>query len=327
MQIVRYILSFVIALGISAGFYARLYRPSPPSLQMKNLDYTFQSKEYNDIIYIGSSRVLRQINPMVIDSITGKKSYAIGIDQIGMIEAKMLLKKHLQNHPKPQYVLLNIDLSSFMFNTKSKGPYNVDEYFQYLKDTLIYNELSRYNWRYRYYKAARWLYAFYPLQKLMIKNDTEKRDLFIQPNATDFPDESHLLKRGYWANTGTWNDVAEQELQRVNTIKADHTPITPEGIQLLDDFCQICQQQQVKCILLFTPWYAGIKKSDNHDDILQQVAQIAQKHQALFWNYSGIPISQDKTYFYDCWHYNDKGARLHSEKLGGDFKKLFPIIH
>ena len=322
MMILRYVVALLVAVSVGTLFYVRQYQPIPPSEQMKNLDYTFKSKEYNDVVFIGSSRVLRQINPIVFDSISGLKSYSLGIDQIGIIECKMLINSYLQYHQAPKMVVLNIDLSRFMFNTDSEGPYNIDEYLPYLDNDLIYNELSRYNWRYRYVKLTKFLYGFYPIQKLMVQNDSEKRERLLHPNRTIQPDSTIFRNRGFIANDANWNTVAEEELRQVNRQATSETPVTAEGFKLLEEFCQVCQRKNIKLTLLFTPWFSGIKKNSNHDEVLEKVAQIATKHQAVFKDYTGISISQSKDYFYDCWHFNLKGAYQYSAILARDLPQL-----
>jgi hypothetical protein len=291
---------------------------------MKNLSYTFNNQDYNNYVFIGSSRVLRQIKPILIDSITKQSSYNLGIDQIGIIESKMLLKSYLAHHPKPKTVFLNIDLSTFMFNTDSSGPYNIDEYFSFLSDTLIYNELSRFNFRYRYKNSIGIWYQTKPFWKLFTLSDPDKKTLFLKKalNLELDTQKYSSPNKGFIASNKNWDNAANIELAEINAQQLEDVPTTKEGFELLREFTDVCAKNDIKCVFVFVPWLKKVNKNPNHDQILSQVKAIANNKKVLFLDYSKISMADSTKYFYDIWHFNDLGANKYSKLLADDILRL-----
>ena len=132
--------------AVSVLFYWKLNEVSPMRKKLKALDYSMKSHEFNNIIFIGGSRVVTHINPHIIDSITDLKSQNISIQDIGIVEYNMLLNKYLQVHPRPDAVFMNLDVNMFF----TSGPlFNINDFIPYLADTLIYKKLSPYKLAYR----------------------------------------------------------------------------------------------------------------------------------------------------------------------------------
>ena len=321
--IIRCLISFLIALFISFCFYSRVYFPPHKSEQMRNLEYTFNNDDYNDVIFIGSSRVLRQINPLLIDSITHLRSYSLGIDQIGIIESKMLLKSYLAHHPKPKVVFLNIDLSTFMFNTKSAGPYNLDEYFSYLDDTLIYNELSRYNFRIKYKDFFEKWFHTKSFWKSFTLNDSEKKEYFLGRNNHQNQDKSPKImqSRGFIETDRNWNEQAQTELEEINKAVPTNIPTTQAGFELLNEFCDLCAKNRIECKFVFVPWYNKVNRNPDHFEVLQKVKDIASLKKVPFIDYSNLSMAGSSKYFYDCWHFNKLGSRRYSILLAEEILK------
>ncbi len=311
----------IFSLLIAFVFYLQIKEPNPNSEQMQNLVYTFNNHNNHQIIFIGSSRVLRQVNPLIIDSLTDLSSYCLGIDQIGMIESKMLLMSYLAHHPKPKFVVLNIDLSTFMFNTNSSGPYNLEEYFSYTSDTLINNQLSRFNYKFKYPLIFKTIAATKPFIRKFTLSDSQKRSLFFSKNIEIQPYTESNLMKGFLATSQTWNDEAEKEYNKLNQTILEEIPITEEGFELLTEFIQVCKTRKIECKLVFVPWYKGLKKNPNHFTVLNKVKTIAKDSDTEFYDFSDSGLGNSKDLFYDCWHFNQKGSNLYSKLLAERINK------
>jgi hypothetical protein len=316
-MIKRYSFALFLAIGLSIWFYLELDYTSPPRSFMRNLNYTCFNQEYNDILYIGSSRVLRQFNPQVIDSVLQKKSYCLGFDAIGIVESKMLLKKYLQVHPKPKVIVLNIDITDAMFNTNFKGPYNRDDYYPYLSDTLIYNELAKYNYRFRYFKV---LSFYYKLLHWVTLDDEEKVHSFTK-NISKKPANDYFTYRGFIGLEPDWNKADEDEIFTKN-LNPSQAPTTEAGFLVLEEFIQLCHDNSISVILVNIPWYYNFSPHTNHEQILSKVAQIASKTKTPIKRFSYFSFSNDTTYFADPYHFNLAGANLFSLLFAQELSKL-----
>jgi len=94
---------------------------------------------YYDLIFLGSSRTHFGVNPRIIDSICGLRSYNAGVEGGNLYEFEMMLRSYLENHPSPRYVVLNFDLHSFGVASKL---FNYPVYFPYTSNKVIYAYLS-----------------------------------------------------------------------------------------------------------------------------------------------------------------------------------------
>ncbi len=276
------------------------------------LDYCSNNNEYNDAIFIGASRVQTHISPRIIDSIAGITSYCLSINAIGIVEGHMVLKKYLQNHPKPKAVFFNIDFNMFF----TSGPLNnITDFLPYLNDTLIYNALSPYKTAYRNKLVA----GYWLLQKIFATTDKSKAISFSIYEADKPSVESKLAYKGYTPRIINWRKDADENLKNTGTATYQQ-----EGFDLLNDIIKICYRDSIKLIFIYAPYLAEGKKNIlNFNEVIDKVKAIAQKNNVPYWDYSLMTICNSKKYFFDPIHLNYEGSIIYSKQLGYDIKKLF----
>ncbi len=279
--------------------------------KLTTLDYCINSNEYNDVIFIGASRVQSHISPKIIDSIAGVKSYCLSINAIGIVEANMVLKKYLQNHPKPKAVFLNIDFNMFY----TSGPLNnITDFLPYLNDTLIHNSLSPYKLAYR----NKWAAHYVLLQKLFATTDKSKAISFSVNTAEPLSSESKLAYKGYVPRISNWSQEAEAELKNTAVVTYQQ-----EGFDLLKNMVKICKQNSIELVLIYAPYLAQGKKNIlNYNEIIGKVKDIASQNEVKYWDYSLMPICQTKKYFFNATHLNYDGSKIYSTQLALDIKNM-----
>lgn len=310
----RFLLYTLISVFISAAcayfFYARAGLIYVPKKHLFPLNYCGDSKEYNDIIFIGGSRVVRHINPAIIDSINGTKSYSLGTSGIGIVECNLLLNKYLQNHPKPKAVFLNIDCD--MFYTDD-AVYNMTNYFSYLDDTLVYNCLSPYKLAYR----NKLVQKYYLLQKVFATTDQTKAiHLGIEEPKIAEPNNT-INFRGYHPTYAGWNFDAEEQLK--NKIKVIYRPA---GFELLKRMIEKCRRDSINIILVDAPIYYKINTVFiNEGEVIDTVKAIASAANVPYLDYTKMEICKSKDFFTDMVHLNIKGSVIYSLQLAEDIKK------
>lgn len=295
--------------AVSVLFYWKLNEVSPMRKKLKALDYSMMSHEFNNIIFIGGSRVVTHINPRIIDSITGLKCQNISIQDIGIVEYNMLLSKYLQVHQKPDAVFMNLDVNMFF----TSGPlFNINDFIPYLADTLIYKKLSPYKLAYR----SKPVQYFYFLEKVFATTDYAKSKLFDFKNQLLLNIDTAIVYSNFEPRVADWSVGADLEL---NT--PTNATWQKEGFDLLQQVIDRCKKESVQLVFIYSPfYYKGKTYIANFDEIFNHIKKIADENKIPFWNYSTIDFCKSKEYFYNYSHMNYKGAKVFSNLLALDIK-------
>ena len=118
-----YISSYFIGLiiGLFILNYVAPY-PTPGHIESKMANY--QSQRNNvDVVFVGSSRVFRSMNPQEFDKALQEKdialrSYNLGIAGLRIDSLNALLNRYLRGHHKPKYLVIEV------FSDKTNLPEN-----------------------------------------------------------------------------------------------------------------------------------------------------------------------------------------------------------
>lgn len=291
-------------------FFNGINNSANASDELLGLKYCSENKEFNNVIAIGGSRVLTHIDPLILDSIIGLKSQNVSIVDIGIVEYNMLFRKYLQVHPKPNYIILNIDFNMFYTN----GPlYNITDFFPYLSDTLISNCLSPYKLAYR----NRFVQYFYILEKVFAITDQSKSQFVFNTPETDSEDNQNYGK-GFVPRMKDWSPGASAEIKNKTTATYQE-----EGFQILKSIIGRCKKDSINLICIYSPIYTeGKFHVSNFDEIFKKVRAILDETSTPFWDYSNLEICNSTEYFYNYNHLNYKGAKIFSTQLAMDIKKF-----
>lgn len=101
--ILRIVFAFVLTVVLSWVAYEFTFsaiKEYVPEVKANEQLFNNSERKYN-IICLGSSRMKNGLDPVIIDSITGLKSYNAGVGGSSTLEAAMILKSYLVNHPPP----------------------------------------------------------------------------------------------------------------------------------------------------------------------------------------------------------------------------------
>ena len=291
-------------------FFKAVNQVDPFQKRLKVVEYCSSNHEFNNIIFIGGSRVITHINPKTIDSLTGVKSQNVSIVDIGIVEYNMLLNKYLQQHPKPDMVIMNLDVNMFFTN----GPlYNICDFVPYLSDTLIYNKLSPYK---RGFRSKAYQY-FYLLERIFASTDYAKSKLFNFKNELAALRDTAKTYSDFEPRTEEWSPGADMELKSKTT-----ATYKEEGFGLLQQIIDRCKRDSIDLIFIYSPiYFEGKIFISNFNEIFNRIKSISNKNEIPFWDYSNLEIAKSKEYFYNYSHMNYKGAKVLSLQVGLDIKK------
>lgn len=283
------------------------------------MNYVLNSKEYNDILFIGSSRTFVHINPAIIDSVCKTSSYNLGLDGSSIAEQKMILEQYCRFHPQPKAVMLSLDFLTFNTGT---DVYNYPDYFAYTKHSReIKERLSAIHSVYNYPL----FYPFHRLKQLSEINDSVKLKVLFTPAAAFKTETERIEKsqmgtyiRGFRANLT--DVIVDTTIKKINF----QAPVTNEGQKLLDDFISFCRGKKISLFFLYPPAFNGIKnKIEGYGMMDTCFRDIGAKNYIKLFDFSEGQLSRRMELFYNYEHLNAKGAALFSKELADTLRNYF----
>lgn len=250
------------------------------------------SKIDADIIVMGSSRAWVHINPLILDSILGIKTYNLGIDGSDVnrqIHKYNLFRKY---NRKPQLIIQNIDIWAMGSGTG----YEREQLFPYFWNLNVRKEFfdsEPYSVWEKYFPMYRFR-DFRPMKK-----------------------EPRYLIKGYQGQDKHWNGTNFEKIKEITFFANDTT------VRMFEDYLAETKNDGIKVVFVYTPQYIGAtKKTTNQQYMHKWYQQIADKYNIPVLDYTYMHICYDTAYFYNAMHLNRKGAEIFSDSLANDLKRL-----
>jgi hypothetical protein len=307
-------IKIILIIGLPAGFsifyYNKLavYYKKETTLKRK-MDHLYASGYKPDILFLGSSRVLNDIDPHIIDTVCGMRSYNLGAEMAGIAEIRMLLGVCIERGKIPRILVINIDPSSFQVDVPI---YDFPDLLSYAdKDTVVYNRMAGILDVY----AHKWKYPFYRLQQLTGVNDGFKVDALLKSKEA-FRQEVRTMNgispdvlqdNGFEALNGTYGETY------VNPI---NEKFQEKGFDLLQDIVDTCRQRQIPVVLITAPMYFVYRKTFlNTAAVLSRVSDLARRDSIPYFNMIDDSLSLHKDNFFNFVHLNGRGAEAFSFEL------------
>lgn len=278
----------------------------------KNLNELLVERTGYDVLFIGSSRTHLTINPRIIDSVCHTNSYNAGIEGGNLYEFNMMLSAYLENHPAPEWLVLTLDLHSFVSDVDF---FNPTQYYAYTGNTVIKRYLNENG-------HSTKLLQFFPFLELTEYDDNTK-GFFIKGllNLSEVP-KGDFVYKGYLSNT------LSQITDRPSTSSAEakDIDISQSRKDCLTAILNTCKEKRIEIILTYAPEYKdGLKKSiRNSEAVLAYIDSISSADSIPFFRDDRLPLCSDPALFVNAGHLNRKGADIYSgilaEKLKGYIK-------
>ena len=265
-----------------------------------------------DIVVSGSSRALVHYDPRVIEQVTGRSAFNIGLNgsQSDMQIAR--LKTYLRHNRKPSLVIHNLD--AFSLQMSHGEAYDFAQYVPYLDEPDLYAALKAIDpgvWK------SRWL----PLHGYVAQ---DQRFRWTQGVASWFgwqPRES--LFRGFEPRAKAWTGDFERFMKSNPT--GVRVAVEQRGVQQIEDMLVLCKSMGIDVLLVYSPEYRPVQGlTTNRAEIFQLFETLSTRHGASFIDYSDAPISENKQYFYNSQHLNDDGASAFTHDLAKRLALLRP---
>ena len=292
-------LGLALALGLQAILLRGLGRYSGGNVGI--LNKVMRGEVHASLVISGSSRAAYHYDPRIIGGETGLSSFNLGRDGTKLHEQLDLLQRYLRRNPKPACVVQNLDVMSLQGNEDVTDP---KQYLSWLSDDEIYQPLRKQK---RHFLVYRWL----PIVGLAREGGMSAAvEGWLLPHAAE-----HDALRGYCPQDLTWN-------QDFDRFKALHPSGLKLGIDarkeaLLGQLIELCQTNQIKIVLVYSPDYLESRAFfQDRDEVLQDFKRIAEHYHVPLWDFSGELMCADRKFFYNSQHLNRSGASAFSKTLG-----------
>ncbi len=252
-----------------------------------------------DIVIMGNSRALMQVDPNILDSIIGINSYNLGID--GSSINRQIRKYHLfrKYNKKPKLIIQNIDHLSMVYYVG----YEMEQFYPYFwnKDmrkefvaTEPFSIWDKYLPLYRYYHNLKW-----------------------QDLVGLITDTKHRMSKGYMENDIQWDFTKYRKEYSTQFNNHERTE------KMFDEYLANAKAEGIKIVFMYSPVYIGLTKNLlNPQEMHDKYQEFANKYNIPILDYTYMSICYDTKYFYNATHINKKGVEIFSDSLANDIKAL-----
>jgi len=257
-----------------------------------------------DILINGSSRALVHYDPRVIQKITGRTACNLGRNALQTDMQLAFLKAYLAHNRKPAMVIQNLD--PFTFVTTHQGEIYAPGFFlPYLNEESIYQALLKVD-------PGVWKWKYLPLYGYVVEDMRFTWVLGLERLAGFQPPEDNF--QGFEPRHSPW--TGDFDRFREHNPDGIELAIEPQAVRDLEGLIEVCRQQGVVLVLVYSPEYVGMQALErNRDEVFAKFRQVAERFQVPVWDYSDSPLCRDRANFYNSQHLNAEGAEAFSADL------------
>lgn len=262
-----------------------------------------------DIFLIGSSRMLVQADPKIIDSVTGLRSYNYGLNAVSVKTCYNILQYAVINHSNAKFAVFNIEYNMFDY---LKDPYKDAFYYPFEEEipSLIMTDTG-------VYKNIHKLKIF----DIAMYDDRAKYAAVSGYIAPGKP--SVGVYKGYNPSL----IINYFEVPVATELSVRNTIFLEKGFNMLYQMIKLCKRNNIVPVFVIAPYrkkYAPEIFIKNYQEIILKVKILAKNEAINFFDYTENPMKDRDIFFYNSSHLNQKGANIYSVLLGQDLKKLIP---
>lgn len=308
MQLVKYLFTVFVASFFITGMCTWLINKG---LVKSGVDFYGKINAAGDstsqvnLLLVGSSRVLVQLDPQIIDAVTGLRSYNYGFNASTIKTCFNTIQYALHYQKTAKAIVLNIDFNMFSID---QDPYKDAYYYPF--ENNVPGILMSNTGNSSLIHKARFL-------DISLYDDFVKFaaiDGWLRPGRT-----VQGLYKGYYPH----KDLSNYEVLQTDSTYKGIAPFSEPGIKILNDIINLCKQKKVHLILILAPYFkkdAPAKYYTNFNTIIDRVKTVAQQSNTPFYDYSSMAIANDKQFFYNVNHLNIKGAAVYSAAVADSVK-------
>ena len=285
-------LSCLLIVSIVADFfYSRALRNSTGANNVIWKD-VMEGDASADLLICGDSRANTDCYPPVIDSITGIKSYSIGVIGHHFNIQRLRYDMYRRYNSKPTVIAQFVDNKSF----KMAGKYDRIQFLPWMWNGAFLNEAFKLEPLFFVPKAIPWFRY----------RGTHLSDLRWEP--------FRPIRGFYTYEPDYYHGFAEEELTFIPNSRNEGR---------FREYLSELSREGLKVVLVLAPICGS--RSFKGDSILKTRScfkSIAQEYGIPVLDYLQRPAYEDSTLFIDSMHLNERGARMFSDSLANDILSL-----
>lgn len=261
----------------------------------------FHGRASSNILIQGSSRAWVQVDPAILEKVTGQSAYNLGLDGYDFSLQNCRYQIYEKYNQSPQTVIQILDIGTL---NRRQDLYMYEQFLPYYQERLVVDTISQ-------FEGWHWYDYYLPLVKYAGKYNYAKIGLLEYLNLAHI--ESYKYK-GYWGKNITWTDAFYNFTKSYPLGVVQKTD--PRNIAQFDQFLAKMQKKQIRVILVYAPEYYQVDPYlKNKDEIIAIYQRFADKYGCEFYDFSDNYLSMDKKYFYNAEHLNKAGAELFTRQL------------
>lgn len=281
----------------------------------------YNEKENIDNIYLGSSHVFCDIDPIILDGLNGENNFNLATSSQLLNGTYYLLKEaNRTNNLKHVYVELNYDVSTG--EEEFKGSNNLisnwrnTDYMKLSSNQIEYmmkmSDISRYpETIFPFLRFKSQVLDFEHISEQLFNKQREMYKNYEYKTEEDSGVEEYQAK-GYYYSDG---EIAKSDLFCNQAKIFENEPMTGEAEGYLRKIIKYCISNDLEITLFSSPIYdLRLFSLENYDAYVNQINAIAEEYGIEYLDFNlckeeYLPI-QEGQYFMDMQHLNGKGAKM-----------------
>ena len=298
------VVAYLLALGfdyvISSGLANSLGHPHQAWREIRSGKYA------SDIVIMGTSRALEHYDPYIIDSITGLKSYNLGMGGYGINVELMKYRYYCHYNTQPTYLIYDVD-QLLLSIIKVPHQHQSEQFLPMFYDGAIRHDLMQCGYT--------WIDAYIPMARYWGYQIHSKRGIFEYFGLKHYCD--YPSYRGHMPDPDPWDASRLQFLDSIPSHVDDEAKTT------FMNFVQECKENDVQLIFVTSPvYYTYVEMSPEWNQYIVWYDSIAQANDIPYLNYMDHPICKDSLSFNAGVHLTPAGTKVWSRILSNDLVNL-----
>lgn len=298
------IAAYLLALGLDYMISHGLANSSGHPHQAWN---EIRSGKYaSDIVIMGTSRALEHYAPYIIDSITGLRSYNLGMGGYSVNVELMKYRYYLHYNPHPKYIIYDVDQLLLTIDQVAHQ-HQSEQFLPLFYDKALRHDLLLYGYT--------WIDAYMPMARYWGYQVQNKRGILEYLNIKHYCDYPSF--KGHHPDYDSWNPSC---LHYTDTIPSR---VEAEAKVMFVNFVQKCQESGEKLIFVTSPvFYSYVEMSPEWNQYIAWYDSIAKANDIPYLNYMTHEICRDSTMFNAGVHLTPAGTKVWSAILSNDLVNL-----
>lgn len=298
-----------------------------PSEWGRILWHNYYAQEENiDSLFLGSSHVYSDIDPLLSDEIDGGNHFSLSSGTQGLNSSYYLLKEADKGH-NISHVYLEL---YYGVSAGKGGEYGANKnlYYGWQNTDFMKFSLNRLEYMLALGHVENWPETFLPFIRYRTKLfDTEYiKEQIEKKRSEDYKNYIRLEKsdsgeiineyrdKGYWYCS---KEMQENWLFDIQEYRLETDLLSEDAERYLRKIIEYCQKQGIAITLFVSPIYElKLISTEGYDVYVEQICRIAEEYGVPYYDFNlcreeCFPI-QDIRNFRDAGHLNDRGAKIYT---------------